>query len=282
MSKKGKVSDKSFMIICTVLIAMILLLSIALAFVIRSVRNKPPVTTEKADDPVTVTGTKGTSNSDQIVPNTTTAYIATTTSGQTVPETATQSVSPTTTGQPVPVITTTAEDTKTGAPITDRPETATVTEPIIITSTDTSEEPVVPVVPDVPDVPDDREPASSGSFYSQNDQKLKLYVEWSSKRNESGDSAEMHVKVYIECYSINVGARNKNNITINGKSYTFSTPKINEHFEKKSKIQIADKTYNVDLTDTDIVSLSATWNFKGTYSGVPVENITASDVFAVK
>lgn len=182
--------------------------------------------------------------------------------------------------EPTAVITTTEPKSETDKPITDapvtEPVTKPVTEPVIVTEPVTTEGPKVPVVPV------DTEPASSGGFYSDNEQKLKLYVEWNSTRNESGDKADIRIKVYVQCYSLDVGARIDNKITVNGKSYGFVTQKINEHYSKPTKILLADKTVSVDLTDNDAVELSASWNFKGVYSDVQIDYLEASDVVVIK
>ena len=280
MSKKSDLSQKSFLVICVVLVVMILLLSIVLALVIRSVRQN---LSESADTTVAAKTSKSINTS---APGAATDITTSAISDENTPTTVPESEEPKT---DKPATTPTSEEPKTDKPATtpkseepktDKPVTeAPVTTPVIVTeprTTESTKEPVVPVVPVV------REPESSGSFYSTNDQKIKLFVEWNSVRSESGDSADLNVKVYIVCYSIQVGSRTDNKITVNGKSYSFSTPKINEQFGSQSKILIADETVSVDLSDGNTVSLGASWNFKGSYSGVQIDYLEASDVIAIK
>ena len=271
MSEKRDGSGKGFLVLCAVLVTIIILLAIVLALVIRSVRQETPetndrpavTTTDKAADIKTST------SSDESAPATTTEKPAETETSTGIDESK-------------PATETATEAPKTDKPITDAPVTdapvtdAPVTEPVTVTepqTTESAKEPVVPVV---------REPESSGSFYSTNEQKIKLFVEWNSVRSESGDSADLNVKVYIECYSLEVGARTDNKITVNGKSYSFETPKTDEHFSSPTKVLLADKTVSVDLTDGNTVSLDVSWNFKGSYSGVEIDYIEASDVIVIK
>jgi hypothetical protein len=126
--------------------------------------------------------------------------------------------------------------------------------------------------------------ALSGSFSSYPVGKFGLYCTWEATQNIPGYYSNVTVKVYVQHYSIEVGSRRDSTIKCVGSPL----PKITAVYIAKAlsfpsgtpltKTLIGSYTFKVDH-DRDkaekSLSLSATWDFNGTYSGTYVGTITA-------
>lgn len=122
---------------------------------------------------------------------------------------------------------------------------------------------------------------ASGSFYKEftdKSSKYKLIVEWSSVATISSNSSVVTCVIKLYCpYSLSIGARTDNIITINGKDYKYNTSAINAS---------GGNTYTLATVKSDAIthntdgskSIDITCNFKlnATISGVAYKTITAS------
>lgn len=122
--------------------------------------------------------------------------------------------------------------------------------------------------------------ALSGSFYKYPTSKFGLYCEWSGSQSITGNYTDVTLKVYLQFYTLAVGARSDSTISINGESETYTAPAINDMSSTSwHLVHLKTKTvrvyHNSNGTKTG-VSLSASWRFSGTYSGVSIGTITAS------
>lgn len=122
--------------------------------------------------------------------------------------------------------------------------------------------------------------ALSGSFYKYPTSKFGLYCDWSGSQSVTGNYTDVTLNVYLQFYTLQVGARADSTISINGESETYTAPAINDLSSKNwHKVHLKSKTvrvyHNSNGTKTG-VSLSASWRFSGTYSGVSIGTITAS------
>ena len=122
--------------------------------------------------------------------------------------------------------------------------------------------------------------ALSGSFYKHPTGKFGLYCEWSGSQSVTGNYTNITLNVYLQFYTISVGARSDSTVSINGTSETYTAPAINDMSSTSwHKVLLKSKTvtvyHNADGTKTG-VPLSASWRFSGTYSGVTIGTITAS------
>ena len=129
--------------------------------------------------------------------------------------------------------------------------------------------------------PDDPKPddpsgenTASGSFYSTNPDLLKLYIEWESERKDN--EAEITIKVYLESRSLQVGVRNDGIISVGGKSVEYSSPKINISENQKTLTLLTEQKIKLSDLSSNKISLEVSWHFKGTYSGNPIDYITAA------
>lgn len=122
--------------------------------------------------------------------------------------------------------------------------------------------------------------ALSGSFYKYPTSKFGLYCELSGSQSITGNYTDVTLKVYLQFYTLAVGARSDSTISINGESETYTAPAINDMSSTSwHLVHLKTKTvrvyHNSNGTKTG-VSLSASWRFSGTYSGVSIGTITAS------
>ena len=122
--------------------------------------------------------------------------------------------------------------------------------------------------------------ALSGSFCKYPTSKFGLYCDWSGSQSVTGNYTDVTLNVYLQFYTLQVGARADSTISINGESETYTAPAINDLSSKSwHKVHLKSKTvrvyHNSNGTKTG-VSLSASWRFSGTYSGVSIGTITAS------
>ena len=121
--------------------------------------------------------------------------------------------------------------------------------------------------------------ALSGTFQNYPVSSFGLYCEWSGTQSVTGNYTDITLKVYLSYYTIDVGARSDSTISINGTSETYTVPAIEDYSSGWKKKLLKTKTvrvnHNADGTKSG-VSLSASWRFSGTYSGVSIGTITAS------
>lgn len=121
--------------------------------------------------------------------------------------------------------------------------------------------------------------ALSGTFQNYPVSSFGLYCEWSGTQSVTGNYTDITLKVYLSYYTLSVGARSDSTISINGTSETYTAPAIDDYSSGWKKKLLKTKTvrvsHNTDGTKSG-VSLSASWRFSGTYSGVSIGTITAS------
>lgn len=121
--------------------------------------------------------------------------------------------------------------------------------------------------------------ALSGTFQNYPVSSFGLYCEWSGTQSITGNYTDITLKVYLSYYTIDVGARSDSTISINGTSETYTVPAIEDYSSGWKKKLLKTKTvrvnHNADGTKSG-VSLSASWRFSGSYSGVSIGTITAS------
>lgn len=121
--------------------------------------------------------------------------------------------------------------------------------------------------------------ALSGTFQNYPVSSFGLYCEWSGTQSVTGNYTDITLKVYLSYYSLSVGDRSDSTISINGTSETYTAPAISDYSSGWKKKLLKTKTvrvnHNADGTKSG-VSLSASWRFSGTYSGVSIGTITAS------
>lgn len=121
--------------------------------------------------------------------------------------------------------------------------------------------------------------ALSGTFQNYPVSSFGLYCEWSGTQSITGNYTDVTLKVYLSYYTLDVGARSDSTISINGVSETYTVPAIEDYSSGWKKKLLKTKTVRVNHNANGTksgVTLSASWRFSGTYSGVSIGTITAS------
>lgn len=113
----------------------------------------------------------------------------------------------------------------------------------------------------------------SGSFRSDTGTALNLVADW-RYISVSDDTCQLTITLSLESYSLDVGERRNNTITVNGVSYTFQTDPI-EIGGGFQKTQIYVWTGQISDYDPSF-TFSAVWNLQGSYSGVPMDTVEVS------
>ena len=111
---------------------------------------------------------------------------------------------------------------------------------------------------------------------------LNLYINCTTM--DHGDTITVTADVGIDCYSILVGARpDLGQVTVNGKTQTFSSPKITKEENVRSSIHFETLVFIIPkpLNGETTINISASWVFNGTYGGKELGTITLSEIFTV-
>lgn len=121
--------------------------------------------------------------------------------------------------------------------------------------------------------------ALSGSFSKYPVGSFGLYCTWSADQSVSGNYSNVTVTVYLSHYSLSAGSRSNSTISCSGQTtYTYTSPAVNYGTNKLTSTLLGSTTFKVahETDGTKSVTLSASWQFNGTYSGTYVGTITAS------
>lgn len=120
--------------------------------------------------------------------------------------------------------------------------------------------------------------ALSGNFSQYPLNSLGVYCEWSASQDKAGNYSDVTISAYLIHYKLSAGSRAGNAISCGEESQAYTSPAINHTSNTKKTTLLATKTFRVyhNSDGTKSVSLSASWLFNGTYSGVSVGTITAS------
>ena len=121
--------------------------------------------------------------------------------------------------------------------------------------------------------------ALSGSYYKYPTSSFGLYVEWTASQSVTGNYSIVTQKIYLSYQKLDVGSRSDSTSSINGTSVTYTAPAINDYTSGWKKKLLYTHTVRVNHTSAGKatgISLSASWRFSGTYSGVSIGTIKAS------
>ena len=119
----------------------------------------------------------------------------------------------------------------------------------------------------------------TGEFTSDTGTALNLVVQWAA--NEDDDNYNVTLRFYVDSYSIWGGDRDSNALKVKTssgtKEYTFKTKELNREENKQERVLVGEKT--ITLSADELASgakVKATWNYRGSYSGTDLSEITAS------
>lgn len=120
--------------------------------------------------------------------------------------------------------------------------------------------------------------ALSGSFSKFPTTYLGLYCTWSASQSIANNNSVVTIKVYVRHKQISVGSRSDSTVTCNNSTQTYTSPSISSSSSATVDTLIGTKSFTVghNSDGTKSTTLSASWRFGGTYSGVSIGTITAS------
>lgn len=121
----------------------------------------------------------------------------------------------------------------------------------------------------------------SGFVISDSGTKLNLLLNWTAVNGKEEGTVEITVKLFLECYSIFVGGRDDGEIRIGETLVNYTTPQMELPGTGFNEIDFGTYKFTVkkDSGSSTTVPVYASWHFRGTYAGVPVEWITVNSTF---
>ena len=119
---------------------------------------------------------------------------------------------------------------------------------------------------------------NSGSFVSNTGTKLNIMVSWSVVAGGLGQKT-LEVQVSAVSYSLVSSALNSGvELTVNGMVYAQNSSPVNY----RGNAQVANVLASFSIPNlSGTVNLSAVWHFRGTYSGIALDDIRASGIAVV-
>lgn len=158
--------------------------------------------------------------------------------------------------------------TQTDEPATEATEAPTETDAPATEATEATEAPTETAEPI------DGDKTNSGQFTSSTGTGLELIVDWTTYASSDGTKM-VRFDVSISSFTINVGPRIDGiHITMDGMTKSFDSADVTwsgsrtTHLIASCTMEMSGDTANVDVA----------WDFRGTYSGTPLEQVTASGV----
>ena len=156
---------------------------------------------------------------------------------------------------------------------TDTPEPSQTAEPEATQKPETSKAPAT-----------SRKVSGSGSFASNTGTPLNLVVDWSAKAL-SDSEIQVTFEMYLNCYTINATPKPGGaSITVNGQTYTASTPALQSSSATPTTVRLCTKTVTMSLAAGESldVPVSASWAFGGKYSDVDLTTIDAAGTMSIQ
>lgn len=118
-------------------------------------------------------------------------------------------------------------------------------------------------------------PDKTGSFTSDTGTTLNIRVDWAVS-DAGGGKANVTVSVYLISYSIFVSEKWEGlTINVGGESESFTSRAISSEDQTLQENLLGTKTITVDASAGSI-PISASYAFRGTYSGTEITDITAT------
>ena len=155
---------------------------------------------------------------------------------------------------------------------TDAPETEATEEPTEAPTETDAPETEATEEPTETTAPTEVEATNSGQFTSSTGTGLELVVDW--KTYTSSDGTKMvRFDVSITCFSINVGSRLDGlHITMDGVTKSFDSVDVTSSGGKNTFLL---GSCAMEMAG-DSAAVDVAWDFRGNYSGVQLEQVTAS------
>jgi len=123
-----------------------------------------------------------------------------------------------------------------------------------------------------------------GSFASNTGTPLNLVVDWSADA-VSDSEIKVTFEMYLNCYTINATPKPGGaSITVNGQTYTASTPALQSSSATPTSVKLCTKTVTMSLAQGESLELpvTASWAFGGKYSDVDLTTIDAAGTLSIQ
>lgn len=119
------------------------------------------------------------------------------------------------------------------------------------------------------------EPISfGGSLYSAEHPVLRLRLDYTVS------AARLEVRLYLEYYSLFMGARTGGTLTVNGQQYSFETAPISEGENVPHRYMLFSATDQIAVGEGRVIQLDAVWNYGG-YYGTPAAAVDRLTVHGI-
>lgn len=106
-----------------------------------------------------------------------------------------------------------------------------------------------------------------------------MRVDWTATQKTEGDRIVVTVKVYLDCYSLSVRA-SEGNVTVNGTTIPYNSEKIAKEEVVRGDILLTTITHEIPHTESAL-TIGADWNFRGVYSGVPIDVLAVNETITL-
>lgn len=108
----------------------------------------------------------------------------------------------------------------------------------------------------------------NGTMNSENSGYIGLRLEWNASQTDDDSRARLSVRIYLDCYGINIGERSCT-LTIAGESFEFTAPACEGEDTRANSFEIYSGTFAVSSPPDSETTLSikAVYPFGGTYGG---------------
>lgn len=146
-----------------------------------------------------------------------------------------------------------------------------------------TEEPVFETRPPITEPPQEtEEPAGTrleGSARSNTGTGLNMVVSWTADFAPGADTGTLTVEVSAESYSFFTSALyDAVELTVNGETYKTSSAAVS--YDGKELVTSPIASFTIEIPRGS-VSYAVVWHYKGSYSGVDLEDITAAGSFNI-
>ena len=166
----------------------------------------------------------------------------------------------------------------TNAPVNTNPHTGSDTKPEPSPAPEPTPEPAPEPEPE-PEPTPELTGNYAGEFASDTGTALNLVVRWTASRGSDG-SYTVTLRSYLDCYALSVDARDANKLIVSTasgtKSILFHTDGVAKEERTRSETQIGETA--IQLTAEEMASgatVSASWDFRGSYGGTALPEVTA-------
>ncbi|MBQ9543708.1 MAG: hypothetical protein IJV00_01120 [Clostridia bacterium] len=122
-------------------------------------------------------------------------------------------------------------------------------------------------------------PATAAPASSQSGKPAPIQLRLSCAGEPTGEGAVLlTVDVILDCYDISIGSAKRGSVTLNGEMRSFVTQGFTLDSPGRNSLVLHSETFVVPLENGEAtVSVSAEWNFNGSYGGQSIDVLSAEE-----